>query len=76
MNAATNAQRQEAFKARKEAQGYRRASVWIHQESWQAGFDAGKAGQPSTPAPAGVDDLSWFSGYIEGKAQLMSRSSQ
>ena len=59
--------RQAEFKARKEADGYKRTTGWIHQDSWQAGRDAGQARRPAT-VPAGFDSLSWFSGYIEGKA--------
>ena len=38
--------------------------VWIHDESWKAGFKAGEAGTPSSPVPEGIDGLSWFSGWI------------
>lgn len=34
--------------------------------SWEAGFAAGAARKPATPAAA--DALAYFSGYIEGKA--------
>lgn len=63
----SGAVRQAEFKARKEAEGYKRTTVWIHQDSWKAGHDAGRARKPAT-VPAGFDGLSWFSGYIEGKA--------
>lgn len=65
----SGARRQAAFKARRKAEGYKRATVWIHEASWQAGYDAALAGQPSTPHSADVDGLSWFSGYIEGQAK-------
>lgn len=66
--ASDGARRQAAFKARKEAQGYRRATVWMHEASWKAGFEAGMAGNPPMPVPDGIDGLSWFSGYVEGDA--------
>ncbi len=69
MLASPSAQRQAAYKARREAQGFKRTTVWIHEGAWQAGYDAGFAGKPSTPVPAGLDGLSWFSGYIEGDAK-------
>lgn len=66
-----NARRQEAFRERQKAAGKRQRLVWIHDESWQAGFDAGVAGTPSTPIPVGIDGLSWFSGWIEGEAKRL-----
>ena len=36
-------------------------------ESWEAGYDAGRCRESSTP-PEGVEVLGWYSGYIEGKA--------
>lgn len=50
--------------------------VVVRQEpaAWQAGYEAGKAGQPSTP-PQGVDGLSWIAGYIEGQAVRQSSRS-
>lgn len=64
-----NARRQEAFRERQREAGKRQVMVWIDQESWQAGFDAGAVGRSSSPVPAGVDGLSWFSGWIEGDAK-------
>jgi hypothetical protein len=55
--------------AEKQAAGYKRTTVWIHQGAWQAGYDAGLAGAPSTPSPPDLDGLSWISGYIEGQAK-------
>jgi len=43
------------------------AKVKLDPKEWQAGFDAGRAGQ--RPHHAGAGTLSWISGYIEGKAQ-------
>jgi hypothetical protein len=45
----------------------------INATDWQAGFNAGKAGQPNI-APANVDGLAWMSGYIEGKAAARIKS--
>lgn len=63
------ARRQAAYDIRKKAAGYKRTTVWIHQGAWQAGYDAGLAGIPSTPSPPDLDGLSWISGYIEGQAK-------
>jgi len=41
--------------------------VELEKISWEAGYDAGRRRDPSTP-PEGVEVLSWSSGYIEGKA--------
>ena len=44
-----------------------RAAVELHPADWQAGYDAGLAGQ-QTPPPRGVDGVAWYAGLIEGKA--------
>ncbi len=38
------------------------------EESWDAGYKAGLAGEPTDQPPKGVDRLSWYSGVIEGQA--------
>lgn len=50
--------------------------VAVQQEpaAWEAGYEAGKAGQPSTP-PQGANGLSWIAGYIEGQAVRQSSRS-
>lgn len=63
-----NARRQAAFKARKEEQGFKRATVWIREADWQAGYNAGLTGGP-LQEPAGIDGLSYASGFVEGKAR-------
>lgn len=65
------ARRQEAHRQRQQTEGKRQMMVYIRDESWQAGFEAGEAGTPSTPVPAGLDGLSWFSGWIEGEAERL-----
>lgn len=68
--ASAGARRQAAFKARMLERGYKRATIWIHEPSWQAGYASGKSGGPET-APEGCGDaLSWYSGYIDGKAGI------
>ena len=67
----SGAKRQEAYRKRQQAAGKRQRMVWIHDESWQAGFKAGEAGTPSSPVPDGIDGLSWFSGWIEGEAKRL-----
>lgn len=42
-------------------------SVKIDPDSWEAGYKAGKEGNPDS-TPEGMDGYSWSSGYIEGKA--------
>lgn len=69
MSVSANARRQAEFKKRKEAQGFRKVAVWIHSESRQAGFDAGKVGSALTPVPDGVDRFSWLAGWIEGSCR-------
>lgn len=60
------AARQAALKARREADGFKRTTVWIKQADYEAGRNA--AGFGSTNAsdcPAGRDRLSWMLGYCE-----------
>jgi len=48
----------------------------IDPQAYDAGFEAGKAGEfPDTCpyAPMTLESLSWHSGYIEGKAQRQQR---
>lgn len=60
------AKRQAALKARREAAGFKRTTVWIKQADYEAGRNA--AGFGSTNAsdcPPGRDRLSWMLGYCE-----------
>lgn len=60
------AKRQAALKARREADGFKRTTVWIKQADYEAGRNA--AGFGSTTAsecPTGRDRLSWMLGYCE-----------
>ena len=60
------AKRQAALKARREAAGFKRTTVWIKQADYEAGRNA--AGFGSTTAsdcPKGRDRLSWMLGYCE-----------
>ena len=56
--AQSTAQRQAQYKRRKQAQGYRRATLWIHQADFEAGY---QAGHPN--CPPGRDLPSWLLGY-------------
>lgn len=67
--ASPGAQRQARYEARRKEQGFRRATVWLHEASWEAGRLAGMEGKPSMPVPAGMDGLSWISGYIQGEGR-------
>lgn len=52
-----------------------RAAVEQHPADWQAGYDAGLAGQQIQP-PRGVDGVAWYSGLIEGKADRSKPSEE
>jgi len=63
---ASAAERQRAFVQRKRQAGYRRRTVWLHDDSWRTGYAAGQAGGEPRP-PDGVEDwVAWMSGYREG----------
>jgi hypothetical protein len=64
------AQRQRDYKNRQIQAGKKRVQVWMDQEAWQAGFNAGKAGKPSLPSAAITDQLAWFAGWTEAVAKL------
>jgi len=67
--AMTNAEKQAAYRERLADEGKKIHRVVVVSKDWQAGFDAGASGKPSTPTPRGIDQLSWYSGYIEGQAK-------
>lgn len=73
--AKSGAERQAEYSARMKKDGYKRTTVWVKDEDWQAGYKAGAAGQKSAP-PAGIHRLSWFSGYIEGEAKREKEQQQ
>ena len=57
------AQRQRNYKDRQVQAGKKRVQVWMDQEAWRAGFNAGKAGKPSIPSAVISDQLAWFAGW-------------
>lgn len=62
---ATSANRQAALKERREAAGFKRSTVWIHQASYDLGVDAAQLGSGTIrDFPADVVDVqSWVLGY-------------
>lgn len=60
------ARRQAAYKARREAQGFKRSTVWIKQADYERGIhDAELGSTNASHPPPGVDRLSWMLGYCE-----------
>lgn len=60
------AKRQAALKARREAEGYKRTTVWIKQDDYKAGQIAAAFGNTNaSDCPTGRDRLSWMLGYCE-----------
>lgn len=59
------AKRQAALKERREAAGYKRSTIWIHQESYDQGVNAAQLGSSTIrDFPADVADVqSWVLGY-------------
>lgn len=63
---AENARRQAEYKARKEADGFKRSTVWIRQADFERGIkDAQLGSTNASHPPADVDRLSWVLGYCE-----------
>lgn len=61
-----NAARQAAFKARREADGFKRSTVWIKQADYDAGKLAAELGSTNaSECPTERDRLSWMLGYCE-----------
>ena len=62
----SGARRQAALKARREADGYKRSTVWIKQADYDAGKIAAEFGSTNaSDCPKGRDRLSWMLGYCE-----------
>ena len=63
--ASPGARRQAALKARREADGYKRSTIWIHQASYDQGVNAAQLGSSTiTDFPVDVEDVqSWVLGY-------------
>lgn len=58
--------RQAALKARREADGYKRSTVWIKTADYDAGKLAAELGSTNaSDCPADRDRLSWMLGYCE-----------
>lgn len=63
----TSANRQAALKERREAAGFKRSTVWIHQPSYDQGVSAAQLGSSTIrDFPADLVDInSWVLGYAE-----------
>lgn len=60
------AARQAALKARREANGFKRSTVWIKTADYDAGKLAAELGSTNaSDCPTGRDRLSWMLGYCE-----------
>ena len=60
------AARQAALKARREANGFKRSTVWIKTADYDAGKLAAELGSTNaSECPTGRDRLSWMLGYCE-----------
>lgn len=60
------AKRQAKLKARREAEGFKRSTVWIKQADYDAGKLAAELGSTNaSDCPTERDRLSWMLGYCE-----------
>lgn len=74
-----NAVRQAALKIRREAAGFKRTTVWIHQPSFDAGKLAAELGSTNASGcPPEHDRMSWMLGYCEhlDKAAMAREAAQ
>ncbi|MCY1423192.1 hypothetical protein D9M71_388990 [compost metagenome] len=58
--------RQESYRQRKEEAGYRRRTLWLHQDSEQRGYEHGFKGGALLPMPEHVDQFSYSAGWFQG----------
>jgi len=65
----TGADRQRDFAERQKAAGYKRTTVWIHEESAKEGIRAARSGKPLEPMES-KDPLSWAAGWISEKERV------
>lgn len=64
LHASSGAKRQAELKARREAEGYKRTTVWVRQIDYDAGIEAAELGSTNaSDCPPGRDRLSWMMGY-------------
>nr|WP_242488186.1 hypothetical protein [Pseudomonas sp. TH34] len=64
----TGADRQREFAERQKTAGYKRTTVWIHEETAKEGIRAARAGKPLEPMES-KDPLSWAAGWISEKGK-------
>jgi hypothetical protein len=64
----TGADRQREFTERQKAAGFKRTTVWIHEETEEEGKQAARDGKPLKPM-ASKDPLSWAAGWIAEKGK-------
>jgi hypothetical protein len=62
----TGADRQREFAERQKAAGFKRTTVWVHEETEEEGKQAAREGKPLKPM-ASKDPLSWAAGWIAEK---------
>lgn len=64
LHASSGAKRQAELKARREAAGFKRTTVWVRQADYEAGIDAAQLGSANAgECPEGRDRLSWMMGF-------------
>ena len=64
----TGADRQREFAERQKAAGFKRTTVWVHEETEEEGKQAALAGKPLKPMTS-KDPLSWAAGWIAEKGK-------
>jgi hypothetical protein len=66
----STAQRQARLKAKRKAEGWRRKTVWVHEDSRQQGYAAGEKGEACEPEKTPTADcVSWVIGWEAASKQ-------
>jgi hypothetical protein len=61
--------RQQRYRQRMEDSGYRRVTLWLHQDSEQKGYERGLNDGKFLPVPDGFDTLSYCTGWLRGAGE-------
>ncbi|MBN3967545.1 hypothetical protein IMW75_19995 [Pseudomonas gregormendelii] len=58
--------RQQRYRQRMEELGFRRTTLWLHQESEHLGYKHGHEGGKLLPVPVGLNAVSFCNGWFRG----------
>lgn len=61
--------RQQRYRQRMEDGGFRRVTLWLHQDSEQVGYERGLGGDAFLPIPDDLDQMSYVTGWLRGAGE-------